>query len=234
MSAPLVLLLAALAALPARAQPTGLASAAPEAAEAVAERLLEIRDGHLHLDGRALPPEAVPAGLDLSGLAMQMRFSGPVTPVVEVDGAAYVLQGERLVRFEESDRAGDRVYFLGQPAEPMPEHEMREAGEAAYFQQLSARDGPLYERIRREEALERESLRLAEEIRRTTDPAARARLTAQLRADLEAAFDLKQEIRTAELDQAERQVENLRAMLNTRAARKAQVIEQRMRELTGE
>ena len=64
-----------------------------------AGHLLEIRDGAVHLDGVVLP-DAAPAGLDLAGLTLALDYSGPVTPVVEVDGQAYVLEGGRLVRFE--------------------------------------------------------------------------------------------------------------------------------------
>lgn len=244
MSAPRTLWLAALLpALPAQAQPA-TPPAATEAApdEAAQPHLLEIRDGRLHLDGRTLPPDATPPGLDLGGLTMEYRFSGPVTPVLEIDGEVYVLQGERLVRHAASSRAAEPVYFLDSAASPereaaaapMPEPQLRRASEAAYLQQLSAGDRALFEQIRREEALERESLELAEEIRRTNDPAARARLTERLRADLDEAFELKQAIRTAEVERAETQIEELRRMLHDRGARKQQVIEHRMRELVGE
>jgi hypothetical protein len=230
---------------------------APEAADHDdSAHTLEIREGGLWLDGRALPPEAVPDELDLTGLAMAVQFSGPVTPVVEVDGVAYVLEGERLVRFEESSRAGGQIYFLGAPVSvpaaeeetamegfaparaegPTPDDDarLRRAGEAAYLAELSASDRALYDKIRREAELEEASLRLAAQIRATTDPAERARLTAQLRASLEGAFDLKQEIRAAEIERAEAQVAELRRMLRVRADRKGQIIERRLRELVAE
>ena len=62
--------------------------AAREATVAADEHLLENVNGEVRLDGRTLPG-AAPAGLDLSGFHMQMAYSGPVTPVVEIDGRAF-------------------------------------------------------------------------------------------------------------------------------------------------
>ena len=262
-----------------RAQdPETEASAAP--ADSEAGHTLEIHAGGLWLDGRPLPTSAVPDGLDLRGLEMAVQFSGPVTPVIEVDRIAYVFENERLVRFEESSRVGDQVYFLGEPATvpdsrdlsgapaPAPmealggtvtaararplaapatlgrgadaaadradDEQVRQAGEAAYMMELSASDRALYDKIQREADLEAASLRLADQINRTADPDERTRLREQLRTNLEAAFDLKQEIREAEIQRAESQVAELRRMLTNRAARKGQIIEHRMRELVGQ
>ena len=55
---------------------------------APAARLFEIRDGRLWMDGRQLPPDAIPPGLDLTGVMLQLELVGPVIPVVEVDGEA--------------------------------------------------------------------------------------------------------------------------------------------------
>jgi hypothetical protein len=262
--------------------PLGAVHAQDPKADAAADEVvhtLEIHAGGLWLDGQPLPPTAVPDGLSLAGLEMAVQFSGPVTPVVEVDRIAYVFENQRLVRFEESSRAGDQVYFLGEP-QPAPEvydvqsspappvdgrgglqaaravpppaprasaetgaaaplgaaddEQLRQAGEAAYMMELSASDRALYDKIQREAALEAASLRLADQINRTTDPDERAGLRSQLRANLEAAFDLKQEIRSAEIERTEAQVAELRRMLTQRAARKSQIIEHRLRELVGQ
>lgn len=251
--------------------PTG----APAAAADTAVQTLEIRAGALWLDGRRLPASAVPEGLDLNGLAMAVQFSGPVTPVVEIDGVAYMLDGERLVRFDQSSRAGDRVYFLGEPEQeagpPAPaestsgfgavspartdravsadremararppdvgadadDAQLREAGEAAYMRDLSASDRALYDKMRREAELEEHSLDLAGQIRGTPEGAERDRMVEELRTTLEAAFDLKQEIRAEEIARAESQVAELRRMLRIRAERKGQIIDHRLRELVG-
>ncbi|HLA64414.1 MAG TPA: hypothetical protein VK610_08285 [Rhodothermales bacterium] len=111
-------------------------TSAPES-DTGAARTLEIRAGALWLDGRRLPASSVPAGLDLNGLAMAVQFSGPVTPVVEIDGVAYMLEGERLVRFDQSSRAGDQVYFLGEPQQVFPDAPPPAAESASGFGAVS-------------------------------------------------------------------------------------------------
>src|SRR5690606_35528987 len=56
------------------AAPPAVAQAQPAAAEAAEQHVLEIRDGRMHLDGRALPPENLPEGLDLRGIEMTYSF----------------------------------------------------------------------------------------------------------------------------------------------------------------
>ncbi|HYE95711.1 MAG TPA: hypothetical protein VD962_05845 [Rubricoccaceae bacterium] len=221
-------------------------------------RILQIRAGKLLLDGVALPPSAVPEDLDLDGYEMTVQFSGPVLPVIEMDGQAYVLENERLVRFEDTGRDRSQVYFLGQPIyvgeadeaeaaraagppppapapmEPMPEREMRRVSEAAYLHDLSARDRALYERIQREQHLEAETLELARRLRQTSEGPARAALRRILREKLDASFELKQEIRRDEIERVEEQLGELQRLLAERAARKHQIIAHRYRELTGE
>src|SRR5690606_19554138 len=158
----------------------------------------------------------------------------------EIDGVVYVLQDERLRVLAETDIADSPVYFLGEPGAeaaaapaPMSEPQMARMSEAAYLQQLSSRDRTLYEQIRAEQALERETLRLADQVRRTADAVERARLEARLRAKLDESFELKQRIRADEIEQAEAQIGELRRLLDERAARKFQIIERRVRELLG-
>ena len=216
--------------------------------EAVAPvRVLEIHEGQVLLDGEALPPARVPQGLNLEGLDMTYHFSGPVTPVLEIDGVVYVLmqapEGARLQLLSDTERRDAEVYFMGQPdanamarsavavPEPMPEEDLIEAGQEAYLHDLASRDRSLYDQIRREQSLERETLRLADQVRRSADPIARGRMVNELRLKLEASFDLKQYIRANEISQAEEQIAELRRLLNEREARKEQIIERRLREL---
>ena len=236
--------------VPAQAQP----DRAVADTDAVPVRILEIHSGKVFLDGEALPASSVPADLNLDDLDTIVRFSGPVTPAIEIDGIVYVLDEQKLIPLSESSRAGSQVYFFAQPeaapvpqgrladaaqrsvppAEPMPEQEMREASEAAYLQQISERDRSLYNQIRGEQALELETLRLADRIRRTPDAAAKQPLLDQLRAKLDESFELKQQIREDEIVQAEAQITELRRLLDERAARKEQIIDRRLRELIGE
>jgi hypothetical protein len=254
--------LAALLAIVLAAAPPAAAQAPEGSAADATPHLLEIRDGAIWLDGRQLPDSAVPEDLDLAGLSMSVEYSGPVTPVVEVDGVAYVLQDERLIRFDESARAGSQVYFLGEaapaePAAPPPpaatlvregaereaaadaagrdrdDRRLRRAGEEAYMQELSATDRALYNQIRREAELDAEAGRLAGEIRGMPAGNEREAGVERLRSVLAEAFDLKQQIREAEIQRAEQQVEDLRSMLRARNARKTMIVEHRLRELLG-
>lgn len=233
----------ALLACTVQAQNEGARGSADE--ESVPVRILEIRAGQMLLDGRVLPEAELPQGLNLEGIEdFSYHFSGPVTPAIEIDGRVYILDGERVISLDESDRAGDQVYFFAQPemaaapappSPPSPPAEpLIQASEQAYLRQLSSRDQSLYEQIQREQALEMETLRLAERIRRTEEAAARDRLVEDLRDKLEASFDLKQRIRADEIEQAEAQIEELRRMLSARQARKAQIIDRRLRELVGD
>jgi hypothetical protein len=224
----LVLLLALAAPLTAQAQPA--------TAPADAGHVLVIRNGRIYLDGRRLPPQNLPPDLDLAGLPeTTVNFTGPVKPVLEIDGVVYVLDGEHLKLLSETDSADAPVLFMPDATLPSAETEapLMEAAEELYLGQVEARDRALYDRIQLEHDLEVETLRLAERIRATDDPAERARLLRSLREKLEASFDLKQDIRAEEIAQAEAQIEELRRLLRERGARKDQIIERRIEELTG-
>jgi hypothetical protein len=229
--------LLALAVALALTAPVAAAQAQPPSA-APAEHVLEIREGRMYLDGRALPPSNLPDDLDLAGIEMTYTFVGPVSPVLEIDGIVYVLEGEHFKLLSETDRAGVQPYFFPEapPAPPAPEAAdaaLSTASEGEYLRQLSERDQGLYDRIQREQDLENETLRLAARIRSTPSPQERAQLTQRLRERLGDSFELKQQIRAAEIAQAEAQLEELRRLLRERAARKDQIIERRIEELTG-
>lgn len=233
---PLALLLAAafvVSPVVAHAQPT-------RAADATEQHVLEIHDGQMLLDERALPAENLPEGLDLRGIEMTYTFIGPVSPVLEIDGVVYVLEGEHFKRLSETDRAGVQPYFFPEMPEATPQSAARtaspapaEASEEAYLRQVSERDRALYDRIQREVELENETHQIAARIRSTSDPDARERLARRLRDKLDEAFELKQAIRAEEIAQAEAQIGELRRLLDERAARKRSIIERRMEELTG-
>lgn len=242
-------LLSALCASPPRAQERGEAVTIA-ADEDVQVRVLEIHDGDVKLDGRTLPAGHVPSGLSLNGIDMIYHFSGPVTPVLEIDGEVYVLDGDRLIRMEDAAPNRANVYFLGQPemdAPPSPvtpassempgspgfDEDIDQAGEDAYLRQLSSRDRPLYDQIQDEQSLELETYRLAGEYRRTDDAEARNQIEEALREMLSESFELKQQIRADEIAQAEAQIGELRRLVGDRSSRKQQIIERRLRELTG-
>ena len=199
--------------------------------------LLEIRDGGLFLDGTALP-DAVPEDLDLSGLAMSLDYSGPITPVVEVDGQAYVLERGHLVRFEESTRAGERVYVLGQPSVmpvgAMDDDRLQRVSNEAYLREIAERDRALYLRMQDERALEDHVADLAQQVRRAPAGPEKTRLRNSLRGVLGELFELKQQVRREEVDRAQAELDTVRAQLDARDAQQEAIIDGRMRGLCGE
>ncbi|HEX8298955.1 MAG TPA: hypothetical protein VF594_07300 [Rubricoccaceae bacterium] len=201
--------------------------------------LLEIRDGGIHLDGVQLV-DAVPDGLDLTGLALTLDYSGPITPVVEVDGQAYVLENGRLVRFEESMRAGERVYVVGEAQEvpmdvsAMDDERIALVSQEAYRRELAERDRALYGRMQEEHALETRVDALAAQFRRMPPGADKTRLRAELRSRLGELFVIKQANRREEVDRAQAELDGLRQQLDARDAQQEAIIERRLRRLCGE
>ena len=129
--------------------------------------VLSIQNGVLTHDGVVLP-DAAPASLDLMGIELDYHYSGPVTPVISIDGEPYVFENQRLVPFSESSRVGEKVYGLG---EPLPADQ---TADAAYLQDVARRDAALYRQIEHELALEADALRRADRIR-GMEPERRAR-----------------------------------------------------------
>ena len=201
--------------------------------------LLEIRDGTVRLDGAVLA-DAAPDGLDLTGLTMELEYSGPITPVVEVDGQAYVLEGHRLVRFEDSTRAGERVYVLraaqpdGMPVGAMDDDRLALVSEEAYLRELAERDRALYERMQNERALERHVDDLAQRVRRAPVGPERAQLRETLRGRLSDLFGLKQQIRREEVSRAQAELDTVRGLLDERDAQHHAIVDERLRGLCGD
>ena len=231
----LVLAVSLSAAAGAQAQTEGAARAAAD--ETMQVHLLEIRDGALHLDGRRLD-DAVPAGVDLSGLSMSMEYAGPVKPVVEIDGKAFVLVDDRLVRFDASLTEG-RLYIAGEPqmtaaAGEMPRALLTRMGEQAYLQEIAERDVDLYNDMRREHRAEFEGEALAARIRSMPASAERDRLRAELRDHLTEVFRLKMSVRREELARAQAEIDSVRALLDQRDANLDAIVNARLSQLCGD
>lgn len=232
MSRALLFALLALAA-PSRAQEGFRAAGAAEPVQHV----FEIADGLLHLDGRTLPTDAIPPGVDLRGIGVSLEYSGPVTPVVEIDGEPYVLENERLIPFAASSKANSAVYIMGDVTvapETAPAERLAPAVDAAYMQRLSEADRALYDKVEHERALELGADALAARIRAMPEGPDRDGLVARLRERLAQAFDLKHEIRREEITRAEDDLRALRAVLDERDAMRGDIVERRLRHLLGE
>lgn len=200
----------------------------------------QVVGGEVHLDGRVLPG-AVPPSLDLAGLATGvLEFSGPVAPVLRVDGRAYVLENERLVPLDESSKAGQGVYILGdlqpdsQSIESLPQDQLTPIVEAAYMRNVEEADGSLYSKMRTEKAMEAEALGLTRRLLRLPDSSdERERLRADLRTLLSDVLALKHEIRREELDLAQDRLDAARRHLREREENHEAIVTLRLRELTG-
>ena len=201
----------------------------------------QVVGGEVHLDGRHLPG-AVPPSLDLSGLATGvLEFSGPVAPVLRVDGRAYVLEDERLVPLDESSRAGQGVYILGDlGADPknlasLPDDRMTPIVEAAYMRDVEETDGSLYSKMRTEQSMEGDALALTQRLRRLpADSGERDRLREELRGLLSDVLTLKHEIRREELDLAQKRLDAARQALDEREGNHDAIVTRRLLELTGQ
>ena len=198
----------------------------------------QIRDGEVYLNGRHLR-SAVPDRLDLSGMGTGLlEFSGPVAPVIEVDGQVYVLQDERLVPLEASDTPDQSVYFLGGVSPDAPanlaEDRVTPIVEAAYMRDVAARNRALYEKMQHAERLEAEALRLAAQVRALPDGDERARLRERLRERLSDVLALKHEVQREELALAQGRLDALRARLDEREGQHDSMVDARLRELAGQ
>lgn len=217
-----------------------------------AEHTLEIREGKLWMDGRMMP-EAVPDTMNLKGVTATIRYTGPMTPVLEIDGTPYVLEDGRLIPQRESSRAGQAVLYsesrsmatpLAPPpasfasdaarGESMPFQQAVRMGEEAYLRELSDDDRALYDKIQRDRRLDREAVQLAIRIRAMPRGPDREEVTEQLEKRLREGFALKLEIRREEVARARAEIDQVESLLNERAAMEDEVIEARLQELIGE
>ena len=165
-----------------------------------------------------------------------LEFSGPVTPVLEIDGRAYVLEGERLVPLSESSLAGQGVLVNEAAAESvtkMPDDRMMPIVEAAYMRDVASRNSELYDRMQRERAMEGEVTSLASQVRGLAPGAPRRALRDRLRGLLSDLLALKHEIRAEEIVVAEQRLDAARSALSYREGHHDDIVDARLRELVG-
>ena len=193
----------------------------------------QVRDGAVYLDGRHLP-DAVPPDLNLTGQETRMlEFSGPVTPVLEIDGRAYVLEGERLVLLSESSLAGQGVLVNESEPDQTAEDRVLPMVEEAYMRDVASRNTALYDRMQRERAMEAEVATLAARVLELAPGAPRRALRDQLRGLLSDLLALKHEIRAEEIVVAEQRLDAARQTLAYREGHHDDIVDARLRELVG-
>lgn len=197
----------------------------------------QVRAGEVYLDGRVLPG-AVPEGLDLSERdTAPLEFSGPITPVLEVKGQAYVLENGRLVLMSESSRADRGVYILGDASPDemaeMPQEQMEPIVEEAYMRDVASRDVALFDRMQRGRLMERDVAALAGRVRAAAAGSERRSLRRQLRGLLSDLLALKHEIRAEEIAVATQRLDGAREALTYREGHHDEIVDGRLDELVG-
>ena len=209
----------ALLAVPVRAQ-----------AEDAAVHVFQLIDGAVYLDGQHLA-DAVPDDLDLEGMSLApLEYSGPLKPVIDVDGEPWVFEDGRMVRMNQSRSAGQGVYLLhsvmtaSEP--PLPVEE-------AYMRDVAQRNRGLYQRMQREADMERDVMGLASRVRVMQRGDERDRLRGRLRDLLSDLLSLKHEVRAGEIEEAEARIEAARDALAERHGRHDEIVDARLRELVG-
>ncbi len=85
-----------------------------------------------------------------------------------------------------------------------------------------------------EQNLDRRSLEFAEQLRRAQDDGSRPELRGQLAEVVEQHFQLRHERREREIQRLEQQLERLRDSMRKRSERRAEIIQQRVNQLSGE
>lgn len=116
-----------------------------------------------------------------------------------------------------------------QLAQDLPYLEMQN-----YFSSVRSEDELLYRRLVNELELERETQRLAAEVRSMPQGEARDFKVEELRELLASILELKQENRRLEISQLEKQLAILKQRFEEREAKKDRMIDRRIKELVGE
>ena len=109
---------------------------------------------------------------------------------------------------------------------------MRHGGQGPKGQQGGMRGGPGPERDSATRQLEDQSGALARAYREASDPAEKEKILADLRGKLEQIFDAREQERLQHIDRAEKEMARLKEMLENRRARKAEIIDRRLKDLT--
>ena len=212
------------------------------AATAQQTRTLDIQDGTVYVDGRALSPDQLPPGLDLSGINAHYQFVGIQRPVLELRGRLVAIADSGLTPVAAGDvrDANASVVMQGRTARAgTPSASPSEGGstEAAahqqYLRDVQQSSRELYERLQRERRMEQEARDLARVVRMLPEGAARQAKTDTLRAMLDDLFELKQDNHRREIERLQRKIQELQRRLQRREEMREPMIEHRLQQLVG-
>lgn len=238
----------------------GLTFAPPVATAQPQTRTLTIHNDTVYVNGTALDKDQLPESLDISGLEAKYQFIGIRKPVVDINGTLYAVT-DRLepVSEDEIRRQNDASVILQRPqpaansgfatassrsaasasntasesaAQGAASSNMEEAHKQ-YLSEIQRRHQELYRNLVRERRMESESREIARTIRLLPDGPERNAQIDTLRATLNRIFELKQENRRREIEQLQRQIDELERRLEQREEMREEMIERRMNELLG-
>lgn len=226
-------------------------SADPVAAQEA--RTLDIRDGRVFIDGRALSSDQLPPSLDLDGVEARYHFVGIQRPVVEIDGqlfavndrlepvsedevrrqnASVILRGVNQRQRASGVQAASSAGATSAPSAARNSSDLH-AAQQEYLSEMQRRHRELYDRLVRERQMEAETMELARVIRLLPDGPERQAQIDTLRATLNEIFDLKQENRRREIEALQQQIMDLQRSLKQREQMRDAMVDQRIQQLLG-
>lgn len=197
-------------------------------------KTLVINDGKVWINNKAIPANKIPADLDLSGLTLESHFIGVGQPLINLGGKVFSISknGLRLYQSPRQNYSNSYAELSLAEAEqmgPVRNDNLR----MEYLKRLENTNQMLYRWLTEENKLDRETKKLAEEIRSTNNANKRSQLVEKLFSQLSAIFDLKQKNRMAEISHLELQLEELRGRFEKRESMRKYLIENRIKELVG-
>jgi hypothetical protein len=223
-------------------------------------RTLVIKDSQVLIDGRHVEASRIPDGIPPDGLTLSYSFVGVDLPVVTIGEQLFAVHADRLEPLDaaideripktRSDQRrklepangwivdfdrGEYYTFEGErlEAEDAVPRLLSQAN-ALYLDELQHQNWRLFARLSKERELEREAESLARSVRTASTPEERAQRTRLLADKLDEAFELKQQNRRDEIAQFEAELEELKRRVDRRQDLKPDIIEDRLRRLTGE
>lgn len=195
---------------------------------------LDIRNGTVYVDGRALSSDQLPEGLNLEGVTAQYRFLGIQRPVIELNGRLFAVEdGLHPVTEEEVRNEREAVVLQGGTtrAASATSRARSEADDLEYLDAVQRSSRDLYQSLLEERRMEHDARELARTIRLLPVGPEREAKTDTLRAMLDRIFDLKQENRYREIQRLERKIREIEESIRQRANMREVMIERRLRQL---
>lgn len=106
--------------------------------------------------------------------------------------------------------------------------------ETRHLAEMRGRDPEGFELVLQERRLSRHARGLGEQLRAAKEAAEKERITGELRATLEQLFEVREAVRAREIKGLEDRVKELQALAKKRRAHKAEIIDHKIKELSGE